>query len=168
MKISKKKNFSLIEILVVCALITIMISLTLPFIGKGSEKANVSRAQSQVSMIKAAIVQFETEYGSEHLKDKLITSNNAVDYSTLAGHLRATDSDDTVNKRAIVFLKKDIEKTFSSNDDTIYVLYDFDGDGQIDIPAKGLNENSTAESINATVAVYTEAPIGSIAEIKSW
>jgi prepilin-type N-terminal cleavage/methylation domain-containing protein len=56
------RGFTLIELLVVIAIIAILAGLLLPVLSKGTEKAKIAKAQTEMNGIVAAIQQYETTY----------------------------------------------------------------------------------------------------------
>ena len=108
MGIRRTQSFSLIELLVVVAILSVLAAIVLPFIGKGSEKGRVTRAQAQVAAIKMAVTSFEREYkNNSGVMTKFKAEFGAGERATfndLKDILRGNEED--VNIRKISFLRK--------------------------------------------------------------
>lgn len=190
MGIRKTKSFSLIELLVVVAVLATLAAMVLPFVANHSQKARITKAQAQVSSIKSAIVQFQGDYGL--LANKLVVcgasagsqlsttdaifsltqnqtfviSSSSTTNTNLEDVLDGTDN--KVNKRGIKILSEELVKPFLSTDNNYYIAIDGDGDGLVTIPANALYDGSSEIEASATIGVYTQAPDNSDAEIKTW
>ena len=60
---NEKKKFTLIELLVVIGIIALLAALLFPAIGAVRQHAKKVKAQAQVTALKTAILQYETQYG---------------------------------------------------------------------------------------------------------
>lgn len=193
MGIRKNKTFTLIELLVVVAIIGILAALIMPFVTKGSEKAKIAKAQAQVSAIKAALHNFEREYEGSDSYDDFVANfkaNKPVEFSPEVEQILLAE-EDVFNTRGIKFLKASLVKPFTrkDQDDAFYIVYSqglvtksnnpnknanknaFKNKTErppISIPANTLNDKSEGMKVSAKFIVYTKAPDGSVAQIKSW
>jgi prepilin-type N-terminal cleavage/methylation domain-containing protein len=59
----KNKNFTLIEMLIVIAIIAVLIALLMPVIGKMSKRAKETRAKAEMQSIITAVKSYESTYG---------------------------------------------------------------------------------------------------------
>ncbi len=60
---TQKRNFTLVELLTVIAIIAVLAGILLPVLGKVKEKAKVTKAKSQMNGIIMAIKNYEATYG---------------------------------------------------------------------------------------------------------
>lgn len=89
----KRKSFTLVEILVVIAIITILMGLLFPALGMVKEKAYMRQSLSDVKAIHMAIKSFKNDYGylpfkpssTEKNKDVLFYGTKAKDCQTSTG-----------------------------------------------------------------------------------
>lgn len=83
--LKSNKGFTLLEVLLVVALLGIILAITIPNIGKGSEKANTELCTSTRLVIQAAAEQYKAiERELSSLEDK----ENIVEYLHTVGYLR--------------------------------------------------------------------------------
>jgi prepilin-type N-terminal cleavage/methylation domain-containing protein len=93
------RGFTVIELLVVVALMGILMSLLFPAVQGALDSARKAQAKNDVSQIASAIVAFDTEYGR-------FPSTNGTPEELTGNLLNALiASDDTLNPRKIVFLE---------------------------------------------------------------
>ena len=93
------RGFSLIELMVVVALIVILMSLLFPAVQGALDAAKKAQAKNDVTQIATAIVAFDTEYGR-------LPSTNPAPQQLTGDILNAlVASNDTLNPRKIIFLE---------------------------------------------------------------
>ncbi len=90
----KKQHFSLVELLVVIAIIAVLAGMLIPAINGMKEKARATKARSEMSSIKLAILSYESTYGvfpfpcaPNYNGDIKLDTNNPDDYDRLIGWL---------------------------------------------------------------------------------
>ena len=85
----KRKSFTLVEILVVVAVLAILMGLLFPALGVIREKASYRQSQTEAKSIQMAIKSFKTEY---HYLPDSTTGNDVVYYGAVAkGTTTTTD-----------------------------------------------------------------------------
>ncbi|TSA36132.1 MAG: prepilin-type N-terminal cleavage/methylation domain-containing protein [Verrucomicrobiaceae bacterium] len=95
----KTSAFTLIELLIVIAIIGILMSLLFPAVNSAIDAARKAQAKNDVTQIATAIVAYETEYGKLPLPTK-----TTVD-TALVNILAGIDTSAANNPRGIVFLE---------------------------------------------------------------
>ncbi len=93
----KRQFFTLVELLLVIAIIAILAGIAIPVVGGMNKKGKETKARSEISAIKLAFQQFEADYGAfpqitntshasknvaEILKDDLITTDGDMKLNT--------------------------------------------------------------------------------------
>ncbi len=108
------KKFTMIEILVVLAIIGVAIGILVPSLGGAMKKAKKNKAKTSMKTLSIAIRQYETTYGFLPFtglgSDTLV---NAAQYQTLLNTLAALDV--TSNPRKIKFLELDKNNQFQDS-----------------------------------------------------
>jgi prepilin-type N-terminal cleavage/methylation domain-containing protein len=93
------RGFTIIELLVVVAVIGVLMSLLFPAVQGALDAAKKAQAKNDVVQIATAIVAFDTEYGR-------LPSSNAMPQTVDTNILGAlTASDTNMNPRGIIFLE---------------------------------------------------------------
>jgi type II secretory pathway pseudopilin PulG len=100
----KTQKFTMVELLVVIGVIAILVSLLLPAVMKGKERALIIRARADVTSIAVAIGQFETTYGYLPLDPGTGSEAqlSSTEYTELIEELTVQST--TYNTRGIPFL----------------------------------------------------------------
>lgn len=80
---NNKKGFTLLEVLLVVSLLGIILAITVPNIGKGSEKANNELCASTKLIIQAAIEQYEAVENED-----FTTDSDLIEFLHEEGYLR--------------------------------------------------------------------------------
>lgn len=134
----KRRHFTLIEMLVVVAVIAILIGILIPTIGTVMEKVKQSQTKAVINSLRLAIKQYESTYGilpfTGENADKSIlyepgspTNSYYVDLlTTLEG------SDITKNPRGIKFLDLSDADYDDAWDEELNVVLDLDYNSSID------------------------------------
>jgi prepilin-type N-terminal cleavage/methylation domain-containing protein len=105
------RAFTLIELLIVIAIIGILMSLLFPAVNSAIDAARKAQAKNDVVQIATAITAYETEYGRLPLPTKTTVDNDLV--AVLAGLPNNTN-----NPRGIVFLEVQAAKKGKSGTNT--------------------------------------------------
>ncbi|HET9523954.1 MAG TPA: prepilin-type N-terminal cleavage/methylation domain-containing protein [Terrimicrobiaceae bacterium] len=93
------RGFTIIELLVVVAIIGVLMSLLFPAVQGALDAAKKAQAKNDVTQIATAIMAFDMEYG------RMPSTNSAPEQLT-GGLLNAlVGSNDTINPRKIVFIE---------------------------------------------------------------
>jgi prepilin-type N-terminal cleavage/methylation domain-containing protein len=148
--IYNKKAFTLIELLMVIAIIGILAGILIPTVGAVRKQANIAASKVQLSNYVTAIQMFKGEYGFYPFADGADVNfqlnsgtNNDLFIRTLSGRLvdgSGPDNDPTEgNRRRIGFLSfsesEFLEGTTTIadrfNNTNIVIVIDGDGDGRV-------------------------------------
>jgi prepilin-type N-terminal cleavage/methylation domain-containing protein len=186
MKNSKTKGFTLVELLMVIAIIGILAGILIPAVGAVRRQAKIAASKSQLSNYITAIQMFKSEYGYLPFitspSDETIDLSNAGEsgdfIETLSGRDPSTGNSVETggNRRGISFhsfseseffinasdTASDDELADSFNNQNIFIELDGDGDGRVDpspsgaIPRAPDNELRT----NATAWVEPDDEVG--------
>lgn len=169
-----RSGFTLIELMVVIAIIAVLVAMTVPVVGRAIDSARRGQASTEVKSIEAALLQYYNEYGrfphgnDPGGSDYVYGEGGDADNRDLMNVLRAINSnesqnpgdgiaDHSANPRRIVFLEIP-DRSLSDDGDYVdpwgeqyNVLVDTSFDGNI-------NVSGTYEEIqNRRVAVWTRA-----------
>jgi prepilin-type N-terminal cleavage/methylation domain-containing protein len=155
-RFARTRAFTLIELLIVIAIIGILMSLMFPAVNSALNSARRASAQNDVTQIANAITMFQTEYG--RLPEPTAT--------TVSGQLLTalTGQNDTLNPRRIVFLEAQGARRNRSGTNSsgqfvdpwagVYqVVMDHDYDNTVSIPA-GQRVDPSTTTLRRTVAVW--------------
>jgi len=156
-----RKAFTLIELLIVIAIIGILMSLLFPAASSAIDAARKAQAKNDVTQIAAAVVAYEAEYGKLPLPAKTTVDTELV--NVLAG----IDTNSTNNPRGLVFLEVSAAKKGKSGTnekgfvDPWANIYQIVMDDNYDnsVTAKGIN-------LRKKVAVWN-APTGTSSNRRS-
>ncbi len=155
-----KKNFTLIEMLVVIAIICILAGLVFPAVGLVRDKAKMSKAHTECSSLKTAIVSYEAEYACWPCKisgdkDALVADS---DYKDMCKRLAGD------NTKKITFFEPDAKydetKGFLDPWENKYqVIVDVDFDNKLDNStlktAAQLSSFGAQSYLHSRVAVFS-------------
>jgi prepilin-type N-terminal cleavage/methylation domain-containing protein len=164
------QGFTIIELLVVVAIIGVLMSLLFPAVQGALDAAKKAQAKNDVMQIATAIVGFDTEYG------RLPGSNSAPEPlgTNILGAL--TGSDTNLNPRKIIFLevlnyrkgKGGISPTGIFVDPwarSYYVALDGDYDNQVGVSTNGTTTSNAA--IMKKVGVWNDNT-NKRQQVRSW
>ena len=163
------RGFTVIELLVVVAIIGILMSLLFPAVQTALDAAKKAQAKNDVTQIATAIVAFDTEYG------RLPSTNPAPQQLTGEVLNALVASNDTLNPRKIIFMEVLSYKRGKggiSNGifvdpwaNSYYVALDSDYDNQVGVSTNG--STTANSSIMKKVGVWnTNAK--SRQQVRSW
>jgi prepilin-type N-terminal cleavage/methylation domain-containing protein len=166
---SQPRNaFTLIELLIVIAIIGILMSLLFPAVNSALDAARKAQAKNDVVQIATAITAYETEYG------RLPTNSTTVSGALLTA---LTGQNPTENPRGIVFLEVQAQKKGKSGTNgngfvdpwtttTPYAIaLDTDYDNNVGVSTNGQASGST--SIRKKVGVWN-VNANSRRQVRSW
>lgn len=164
----KKNKFTLIEILVVIAIIALLATFLIPAYGKNREKADIIKARADMTKIITALSAYKTEY-----VDYELINSDATDFTVSWGTLKATlmGSDVATNPRNIQFITEDFDSPwFEGGSD--YNGYDYrmkidaNEDGEITLTEGDQN----GEVIERDVVAYVKNAelVSTSDDIHSW
>ncbi|KRP33990.1 MAG: hypothetical protein ABS34_13305 [Opitutaceae bacterium BACL24 MAG-120322-bin51] len=170
--------FTLIELLMVIAIIGILAGILIPTVGAVRKQANIAASKSQLSNYVTAIQLFKGEYsyypfvtgGNDTTVD--LSSQSTLFIETLSGR-GASDGKPKVeggNRRRIGFHSFSESEFLLNDDDTvdatqladrfsntaIKVRIDGDGDGQVDPDVSGPEPTSPSNPIRTAITAWVE------------
>ena len=169
MQIDRKNAFTLIELLMVIAIIGILAGILIPTVSAVKRQANVAASKSQLSQYVNAIQLFKGEYGFYPFADahedlgKNINDLSDDFTKTLSG--RDTTNGNSVsvgdNRRRIQFHGFSVVEFYRQSDGTvdftkiadrfnntnIYIVIDGDGDGKVTVPSTSGQRNISGEFV---------------------
>ena len=146
----QRKAFSLVEVLVVIAIIGVLAAVSFPVAGKVAKSANIEKNRALVKALDGAISEFYTDYNylpHEVNSDTKLSNNETIDMlRELAGQRKERN---TKGKNYLIGIPTakndrnglrygsgdDIDGFFCSFGGDVYVVLDGDYDGKINKPA---------------------------------
>lgn len=171
----KANKFNLIELLVVVIILGILFTFSVDKISSISQRAQVTKVQTDLHSISAAILNYKREYGE---LPYIGANDNNVDYPTGDMSVNFSDILEVLrgeNKRGIDFLNRDIVGLFSTGGEESYENYnyqlalDYDGDGEIDFTVFADVAYPVIEGDQDTsIAVWSRNPSEDSPDIRSW
>jgi prepilin-type N-terminal cleavage/methylation domain-containing protein len=168
---SDRSAFTLIELLIVIAIIGILMSLLFPAVNGAIDAARKAQAKNDVTQIATAVIAYETEYGKLPYKGTAPTTDATLsaDSNEIVGVLMGTDTAN--NPRGIVFLEvQDVSKKkgksgidangkFVDPWGNIYQIaldYNYDNSNKV-TSGNESKSGSAAETLRKKVAVFNIA-----------
>lgn len=177
----KKAAFTLIELLMVIAIIGILAGILIPVVGKVQERANVAASKTQLNNYVNAIQMFKGEYnffpfvtgGSDSTVD--LESQSEEFIKVLSGRDPATGSIDTgssnPNRRKIAFISfseseflleadntvSDTQLSDRFNNVKIHLRMDGNGDGRVTPNVSGNNPRQPDDPIRTNITAWVES-----------
>lgn len=171
----KQQGFTLIELMVVIAIIAILASITIPVIGRAMESARRANARTDLQSIETAVRAYYNEYGrfphDSGGPDRVYEDDNYE----LLNALRARDSSSgnpnhEANPRRIIFLEVPERSLSSTGDDARYIdpwgtpyriAVDTNFDGDVDTGEFGVVRNRRVAAWSLGEEKTTETAIRS-------
>lgn len=176
MKNSKANGFTLVELLMVIAIIGILAGILIPSVGAVRRQANVAASKSQLSNYVNAIQMFKSEYGyfpfiSGSEDDDIDLSSQSSEFiETLSGRdpTSGTRSDEGGNRRSIAFHSfsesefyvedngetSDTQLADRFNNRNIFIEIDGDGNGRVEPSPTGITLDNP---LRTTATAWVEA-----------
>ena len=177
MQIDRKNAFTLIELLMVIAIIGVVAGILIPTVSAVKRQANVAASKSQLSQYVNAIQLFKGEYGFYPFADAHVNSGKNINdlsdnfIETLSGRDATNSNSKSVggNRRRIAFHGFSLAEFYRQSDGTvdstkiadrlnntqIYIVIDGDGDGKVIVPiASGGQET---QELPTSVTAYVIA-----------
>ena len=157
----KRRHFTLIEMLVVVAVIAILIGILIPTIGTVMQKVKQSQTKAVINSLRLAIKQYESTYGilpfTGANADKSILyepgSPTNLEYEKLLSTLEGNDT--AQNPRGIKFLDLSDADYDDAWDEELNVVLDLDYDSSID---SALIRGSG--TLNTEIVIWSAGPDG--------
>lgn len=180
MKKQSTKAFTLIELLMVIAIIGVLAGILIPTVGAVRKQANIAASKSQLSQYVNAIEMFKGEYGyypfvtgSSDRVFNLDGNNSATFIETLSARktngskISIAEARDNGNRKMIAFHSfSETEFELDANDEVsdtqladrfgntdINIVIDNDGNGRVTIK----NKNGTDVEVKQSVSAYVVA-----------
>ena len=154
-----RSAFTLIELLIVIAIIGILMSLLFPAVNSAIDAAKKASAQNDVTQIATAITAYNTEYGK--LPSNGSETGVPVD-QVLCDTLSGASTSSTNNPRQIVFLEIQAWKKGKGGTNGGFYLDPWGGkymvamDVNYDNTLIGVGTNGSTPSLRKTVAVWND------------
>ena len=177
MQIHSKKAFTLIELLMVIAIIGILAGILIPTLSAVKRQANVVASKTQLSQYVNAIQLFKGEYGFYPFADAHVNSGKNINslsddfIETLSGRDKRTgESKEAGNNRRRISFHSFSENEFyvqsngtvdpnkiadRLNNTKIFIVIDGDGDGKVTVPSASGGQGS--QELRTSVTAYVEA-----------
>lgn len=174
-----KNSFTLTELLMAIGIIVILAAIAIPSTISAIKKAEMAKAQAEMTTLVEALKNYESTYGVLPLKclgaspaDGKIsgTSGSYSAYETLIRILQGenlTVNGKAMNKRQVAFLDGKDEGTFPDpwgND--YYVLLDGDGDGKLDPPTDDEPTGLDGKPWRKSILIWSAGPDGDPATVE--
>ena len=152
----KRNNFTLIEMLVVVAILGILAAMVYPSYLKHREKAAIIEAKGHMTKIVTALSEYKTTYVDYELIEGNLDGNDTISWADLKATLMATDIN--TNPRQTKFLTEDFESPWKTGNDyngfDYRIKLDLDEDGIIAYNEWQPNEGQVSRDI----VVYLKNP----------
>ena len=169
--LKKKSKFTIIEILVVVAIITILAAMVYPSYLKHTEKAKIVTARGQMTQIITALESYKSTYVDYELINSA-TSDYTVSWTDLKTTLTPDGSSTSIarNPRQIKFLTEDLTSPWLSGSDyaghDYRIKLDINEDGNITLTEGDKN----GETVQRDIVVYVKnANLSTTTDdIRSW
>jgi prepilin-type N-terminal cleavage/methylation domain-containing protein len=177
MQIDRKSAFTLIELLMVIAIIGVLAGILIPTVSAVKRQANVAASKSQLSQYVNAIQLFKGEYGFYPFADAHVNSGKNINslsddfIETLSGRDKRTgESKEAGNNRRRIAFHSFSENEFyvqsngtvdpakiadRLNNTKIFIVIDGDGDGKVTVPSASGGQGT--QELRTTVTAYVEA-----------
>jgi prepilin-type N-terminal cleavage/methylation domain-containing protein len=158
----KRRHFTLIEMLVVIAVISILIGILIPTIGTVMAKVKGSQTKAVINSLRLGIKQYESTYGilpfTGENADKFIeytpgSSATNSEYTILLNTLEGNDT--SLNPRGIKFLDLSDADYLDAWDEELNVVLDLDYNSSID---SSLIYGSG--TLNTEIVIWSAGPDG--------
>ena len=174
-----KNSFTLTELLMAIGIIVILAAIAIPSTISAIKKAEMAKAQAEMTTLVEALKNYESTYGILPLKclgatpaDGKISgvSGSYAAYETLIRILQGenlTVNGKAMNKRQVAFLDGKDEGTFPDpwgND--YYVLLDGDGDGKLDPPTADEPTGLDGKPWRKSILIWSAGPDGDPATVE--
>ena len=177
MQIHSKKAFTLIELLMVMAIIGVLAGILIPTLSAVKRQANVVASKTQLSQYVNAIQLFKGEYGFYPFADAHVNSGKNINslsddfIETLSGRDKRTgESKEAGNNRRRISFHSFSENEFfvqsngtvdpnkiadRLNNTKIFIVIDGDGDGKVTVPSASGGQGT--QELRTSVTAYVEA-----------
>ena len=174
-----KNSFTLTELLMAIGIIVILAAIAIPSTISAIKKAEMAKAQAEMTTLVEALKNYESTYGVLPLKclgatpaDGKISGTDGTHtaYETLIRILQGenlTVNGKAMNKRQVAFLDGKDEGTFPDpwgND--YYVLLDGDGDGKLDPPTADEPTGLDGKPWRKSILIWSAGPDGDPATVE--
>lgn len=127
-----KKNFTLIELLAVIAIIGVLAFALAPALGGAPTKARIAEAKNAVNTIKTALIQYESMYGKPPKElDDLLKKNNRRKVEFFDGDEIPIDPFSDTNETIQIIEEVSSVKTKRIKNDKLILSGELDGNGFI-------------------------------------
>lgn len=168
---SEKSAFTLIELLIVIAIIGILMSLLFPAVNSAIDAARKAQAKNDVTQIATAVIAYETEYGK-------LPYTNAAPIKVSGDWLKALSGSNasSLNPRQIVFLELQGAKKGKGGTNTsgefvdpwnmpYYVAFDDDYNNRVMVSTNGTTTASV--EVMKKVGIWN-ANTNTRQQVRSW
>lgn len=166
-----RKPFTMIEMLVVMAIIMVLMGILIPSVSKAMKKAKRHKTYTACRTMLMAIKQYETTYGFLPMTGFYMSGTDTVDAkitgdnrTLLLQALNADTSQQAANPRKIKF----IESTYNTSGKPTYtdsweqdieIALDLDFDGELDdAVVDGYTNAGTSDVLKTSIAVWSIGP----------